>query len=116
MGKEILSAPVTLHLGPEPALHPVDFGVEFIIRCVNNEVHAVQVDKGEDGENIPLVERIASKGSDLIQVSPEIPMHKANGAKPVCFPLPGDETHDGLFLRVTFAKHNNSAHLSTQRF
>jgi hypothetical protein len=30
--------------------------------------------------------------------------------------LPGDETHDGLFLRVTFAKHNNSAHLSTQRF
>jgi hypothetical protein len=115
MGKEILSAAMTAHLGSEPRFQPFDFGIEFIIRRINDQVHPIQVDQSKDGENIPVVERIASKGTDLIQVSPEIPMSKANGAKSVCLPLPGDETLDGQFLRLTFAQHNDAAHIFTQR-
>jgi hypothetical protein len=81
-----------------------------------NEVHPIQVDEAKDPENIPFLERIASKGADLIRVSLQIPMFKANGAKPVCPPLPGDEMLDGQLLRVTFAKHNNAAHVFIQRF
>lgn len=116
MGKEILSSAVIVHLASEPASYPVNFGVEFINRRMNNEIHPIQVDEGKNRENIRPVEGIASKGADLFQVSPEIPMSKGDGAKPVCLPLPGDEMLDGPFLRVTFAKHNNSAHVFTQRF
>jgi hypothetical protein len=59
-------------------LHPVNFGIEFIIRRVFNEVHPIQVDQSKDGENVAAVERIASKEADLLEVPIEIPMSKGN--------------------------------------
>jgi hypothetical protein len=115
MGKEILSATMTVHLGSEPALHPVNFGIEFIVRRLNDPVHLVQVDKGKDCENVPPIQGVSGEGANLIEVCAEIPMSKSDGAEPVCPPLPGDEMLDRQFLRLTFAKHDNSAHVYTQR-
>jgi hypothetical protein len=115
MGEEILGSMMALDLGSEPALHPVNLGIESIVWRMNNAVHPIQVDQGKHSENIRPVERIASEGADLIQATPEIPMSKANGAKPVCLPLPGDEMLDGQFLRLAFAKHDNAAHVFSQR-
>jgi hypothetical protein len=116
MGEEILGSMMALDLGSEPALHPVNLGTESIVWRMNNAVHPIQVYQGKHSENVRPVERIASEGADLIQATPEIPMSKANGAKPVRPPLPGNEMLDGQFLRATLAKHNNPAHLSTRRF
>jgi len=98
----------------EPALHTANLGIHFIIRRVNNAVHSIQVNQGKDRENIRLVERIASKRADLIQVSLEVSVSEANGARLVRPPLPIDEMGNGQLLCLAFATHDNSVHVFTQ--
>jgi hypothetical protein len=114
MRKETLSAGMIAHLGSEPALHPANFGTEIIIRRMDNEPHPIQIDKRKNGEDIPALERIASEATEFSEVAVEIPTVKGNGTKAVCLPLPLDEMLNGHLLGVTFAKHDNSAHVFTQ--
>ena len=115
MRKEIATAAVGADLGSEPASHPLNLGVEFIVRRMDNEPHPIQIDKRKNGQDTPPLERTESEGAEFSEVAVEIPTVKGNGTKAVCLPLPLDEMLDGQLLGVTFANDEDSAHVSIQR-
>lgn len=65
MRKEILRTPVALNLGSEPASHPLNLGIEFIIVRMSNSVHSIKIDKGENRENVRFVKGVARKRTNL---------------------------------------------------